>query len=208
MWQSDGWAQTRIGVLTPELDVCPEAEFRTLAGTAISIHAARVRQKTYDPRESSQRTIASDRVRAFADPPLVDEAAASLAAAPLHAIAYCFTSSSYLRGAADDVSLGWRRVRAAFPLSLQHRQQLPRSRLLGPIGSHSFIHHGFRRNSIRKARSTSLARALTWCGAGRLDCHRINRPSSRANSLIGFASIYLIRSMRSSSVATAFVRSA
>jgi len=105
MWQPDGWAQTRIGVLTPELDVCPEAEFRALAGTAISIHAARVRQKTYDPAEAAGRTIATDRVRAFADPPLVDAAAESLAAAPLHAIAYCFTSSSYVRGAADDAAL-------------------------------------------------------------------------------------------------------
>jgi maleate isomerase len=105
MWQPDGWAQTRIGVLTPQLDVCPEAEFRALAGAAISIHAARVRQKTYDPSEAANRTIASDRVRAFADPPLVDDAAESLAAAPLHAIAYCFTSSSYVRGAADDAAL-------------------------------------------------------------------------------------------------------
>ena len=105
MWQSDGWAQTRIGVLTPELDVCPEAEFRALAGAAISIHAARVRQKTYDPRETADRTIAIDRVRAFAEPPLVDDAAESLAAAPLHAIAYCFTSSSYVRGAVDDAAL-------------------------------------------------------------------------------------------------------
>ena len=46
MWQSDGWAQTQIRRLYPELDVCPEAEFRALAGAAISIHAARVREKT------------------------------------------------------------------------------------------------------------------------------------------------------------------
>ena len=105
MWQPDGWAQTRVGVLTPERDVCPEAEFRALAGAAISIHAARVRQKTYDPSETADRTIAIDRVRAFAEPPLVDDAAESLAAAPLHVIAYCFTSSSYLRGAADDAAL-------------------------------------------------------------------------------------------------------
>jgi maleate isomerase len=105
MWQPDGWAQTRIGVLTPQLDVCPEAEFRALAGDAFSIHAARVRQKTYDPGERTDQTIASDRVRVFADPPLVDDAADSLAAAPLHAIAYCFTSSSYLRGPADDIAL-------------------------------------------------------------------------------------------------------
>ena len=105
MWQPDGWAPTRIGVLTPELDVTPEAEFRAMAGSAISIHAARVRQKTYDPGEAPDRKIAHDRVRAFAEPPLVDDAAESLAAAPLHAIAYCFTSSSYLRGAADDAAL-------------------------------------------------------------------------------------------------------
>jgi maleate isomerase len=38
-------------------------------------------------------TIADDPVRAFADPPLVDDAAELLASAPLHAIAYGFTSS-------------------------------------------------------------------------------------------------------------------
>jgi maleate isomerase len=105
MWQPDGWAPTRIGVLTPERDVCPEAEFRAMGGAAVSIHAARVRQKTYDPSEGADRTIAHDRVRAFADPPQVDDAVEALAAAPLHAIAYCFTSSSYVRGAADDDAL-------------------------------------------------------------------------------------------------------
>ena len=43
-----------------------------------------------------------DPVRAFADPPLVDDAAELLASAPLHAIACCFTSSSYVRGGADE----------------------------------------------------------------------------------------------------------
>jgi maleate isomerase len=51
------------------------------------------------------QTIADDPVRAFADPPLVDDAAELLASAPLHAIAYAFTSSSYVRGAADDTKL-------------------------------------------------------------------------------------------------------
>ena len=50
-------------------------------------------------------TIADDPVRAFADPPLVDDAAELLASAPLHAIVYGFTSSSYVRGAADDARL-------------------------------------------------------------------------------------------------------
>jgi maleate isomerase len=51
------------------------------------------------------RTIPRDAVHAFAEPPLIDAAAELLAAAPLHAIAYVFTSSSYVRGAADDVAL-------------------------------------------------------------------------------------------------------
>jgi maleate isomerase len=105
MWQPDGWARTRIGVLTPQVDLNPESEFRALAGGAVSIHAARVAQKTYDPGETTDRKIASARVRAFADPPQVDDAAESLATASLHAIAYCFTSSSYIRGAADDAAL-------------------------------------------------------------------------------------------------------
>jgi maleate isomerase len=105
MWQPDGWAPARIGVLTPQVDLNPESEFRALAGTAVSIHAARVAQKTYDPQETTDRKIARDHVRAFADPPQVDDAAESLATAPLHAIAYCFTSSSYVRGAADDAAL-------------------------------------------------------------------------------------------------------
>jgi maleate isomerase len=51
------------------------------------------------------RPVASEAARAFADPPLVDDAAELLAAAPLHAVAYCFTSSSYVRGPADDAVL-------------------------------------------------------------------------------------------------------
>jgi maleate isomerase len=54
------------------------------------------------------RTITQDPVsalRALADPPLLDNAAELLAAAPLHAIAYGFTSSGYVRGAADDAAL-------------------------------------------------------------------------------------------------------
>jgi maleate isomerase len=105
MWQPDGWARTRIGVLTPQVDLNPESEFRALAGAAVSIHAARIAQKTYNPGETTDRKIANDRVRAFADPPQVDDAAESLATAPLDAIAYCFTSSSYMRGAADDAAL-------------------------------------------------------------------------------------------------------
>jgi maleate isomerase len=41
----------------------------------------------------------------IADPPAVDDAAELLAMAPLHAIGFGFTSSSYVRGAADDAAL-------------------------------------------------------------------------------------------------------
>jgi maleate isomerase len=105
MWQPDGWALTRIGVLTPHADVGPEAEFGAMATDGISIHAMRVPFGAYNPGGVMDRTIADDPVRAFAEPPLVDDAAELLAGAPLHAIVYGFTSSSYVRGAAGDAAL-------------------------------------------------------------------------------------------------------
>jgi maleate isomerase len=105
MWQSDGWAQTRIGVLTPHADIVPESEFTAMAPKGVSIHAARVYFGAYKPGGTMDPTIAGDPVRRFAEPPFVDEAAELLAAAPLHAIVYGFTSSSYVRGAADDTAL-------------------------------------------------------------------------------------------------------
>jgi maleate isomerase len=105
MWQPDGWAQTRIGLLTPHADVGPEAEFQAMGATRVSIHAARVPLGVYKAGGAMDQTIASHPVRAFADPPAVDDAAELLAAAPLHAIVYAFTSSSYLRGPTDDVAL-------------------------------------------------------------------------------------------------------
>src|SRR5262249_10591541 len=105
MWQPDGWGQMRIGVLTPHADVGPESEFRALAPDGISIHSARVPFGAYKPGGTMEPTIANDPVRAFAEPPLVDDAAEVLDAAPLHAIVYGFTSSSYVRGAADDAAL-------------------------------------------------------------------------------------------------------
>jgi maleate isomerase len=105
MWEPDGWARIRIGVLTPHADVGPEAEFSAMAPDGISIHAARVPFGAYKAGGALDRTIADDPVRAFADPPLVDDAAELLASAPLHAMVYGFTSSSYVRGCADDAKL-------------------------------------------------------------------------------------------------------
>ena len=105
MWQPDGWGQTRIGLLTPHADIVPEAEFSALAPDGISIHATRIPFGGYKPGGTMDPTIAEDPVRAIADPPAVDDAAEMLAMAPLHAIVFGFTSSSFVRGAADDAAL-------------------------------------------------------------------------------------------------------
>ena len=105
MWQPDGWGQTRIGLLTPHGDIVPEAEFSALAPDGISIHATRIPFGGYKPGGTMDPTIAEDPVRAIADPPAVDDAAEMLAMAPLHAIVFGFTSSSFVRGAADDAAL-------------------------------------------------------------------------------------------------------
>ena len=83
MWQPDGWGwRARIGVLTPHGDIGPEAEFRAMAPEGVPIHAARVPLGVYAPSGGKMdRTIGHGAVRAFADPPLVDEAAGLLAAA-------------------------------------------------------------------------------------------------------------------------------
>lgn len=106
MWQADGWGwRARIGVLTPHADIGPESEFRAMAPEGVSIHAARVPLGVMAPGGAMDPAIALEPVRAFADPPYVDDAAELLAAAPLQAIAYAFTSSSYVRGAAADAVL-------------------------------------------------------------------------------------------------------
>jgi maleate isomerase len=85
MWQPDGWAHTRIGLLTPHADVNPESEFSAMAPEGISIRATRVPLGVYRPGGIMDPTIADDPVRAFADPQLIDDAAELLGSAPLHA---------------------------------------------------------------------------------------------------------------------------
>jgi maleate isomerase len=95
LWQPDGagW-RARIGVLTPHFDGVPESECWTMAPPGVAIYAARV---------LAQVPLVD--ARSFAQPPHVDTAAELLAAAPLHAIIYAFTSSSYLLGADADTAL-------------------------------------------------------------------------------------------------------
>jgi maleate isomerase len=105
MWQPDGWGwRARIGVLTAHTGVCPESEFAAMAPEGVSVHASRVPFEAA-PGGVMDPTLALQSARAFADPPHVDDVAEVLAAAPLSAIAFCFTASSYARGPADDAEL-------------------------------------------------------------------------------------------------------
>jgi maleate isomerase len=106
MWQPDGWGfRARLGILVPHAAIGSESELAAMAPEGVSIHATRVPLGVMLAGGLMDPTIALEPVRAFADPPLVDEAAELLAAAPLHAIGFAFTSSSYVRGAADDEML-------------------------------------------------------------------------------------------------------
>ena len=98
-WKPDGWgAVARIGVLTPQADVGPEAELQAMASPAVSVHAARVPFAAMAAGGGMDPTIPLAPVRAFAEPPELDDAAELLAAAPLDAIAFGFTSSAYVIG--------------------------------------------------------------------------------------------------------------
>ena len=98
-WKRDGWeATTRIGVLTPHADVGPESELQAMAPTGVGIHATRAPFGAMAAGGVMDPTIPLAPVRAFAEPPHVDNAAELLAAAPLDAIAYGFTSSAYVIG--------------------------------------------------------------------------------------------------------------
>jgi maleate isomerase len=99
-WQPDGWdAEFRIGVLVPHADLGPESELQAMAPGGVRIHAARVPFGAMSAGGEMDPTIPLAPVRAFAEPPDLDDAAELLAGAPLDAIAYGFTSSAYLIGA-------------------------------------------------------------------------------------------------------------
>jgi maleate isomerase len=106
MWRPDGagW-RARIGVLTPHIDTVPESEFQAMALPGVSIHAARVPLGIVGDGGTIIPQVGQELARSFSEAPHVDAAAALLAAAPLHAIVYAFTSSSYLLGADGDTAL-------------------------------------------------------------------------------------------------------
>ena len=105
-WKRDGWEATvRIGVLVPHADVGPESELQAMAPPSVAIHATRVPFGAMAAGGGMDPTIPLAPVRAFAEPPHVDNAAELLAAAPLDAIAYGFTSSAYVIGVEGEAEM-------------------------------------------------------------------------------------------------------
>src|SRR5215469_959573 len=83
-WQPDGLGyRARIGLLTPNDDAVPESEFWTMSPEGVSIHVSRV--------------LLVD-TRTFGDPPHPDDATELLAALPMQAIVFTFTTTSYVLG--------------------------------------------------------------------------------------------------------------
>jgi maleate isomerase len=189
MWQPDGWARTRIGILTPHADVWPESEFGAMAPDGISIHAARVPFGAYKPGGAMDPTIADDPVRAFADPPLVDDAAELLASAPLHAIVYGFTSSSYVRGAADDAKLKARletRTRG-IPVIIPCAAAMTALTALGAKRLALISPPWFSAEMDRQGVKYFRVRASKWSTTAPPTCHQTNKPLSRARFMNGSA---------------------
>ena len=105
-WKRDGWEATvRIGVLTPHADVGPESELQAMAPPGVAIHATRVPFGAMAAEGVMDPTIPLAPVRAFAEPPHLDNAAELLAAAPLNAIVYGFTSSAYVIGVEGEAEM-------------------------------------------------------------------------------------------------------
>jgi maleate isomerase len=83
-WRPDGLGyRARIGLLTPNDDAVPESEFWTLAPLGVSVHVSRVLLTN---------------TRTYSDPPRADDAVALLAALPMQAIVFVFTTTSYILG--------------------------------------------------------------------------------------------------------------
>lgn len=99
MWPADGWdVRTRLGVLIPHADVGPESELQAMAPEGVCVHATRVPFGGMAAGGAMDPTIPLAPVHAFVEPPVIDDATALLAAAPISAIGIGFTSSSYVGG--------------------------------------------------------------------------------------------------------------
>ena len=105
MFRSDGWGwRARLGLLVPQADTVPESEFHAIAPDGVSIHATRV---PFSNRSSdgSIPMVGDALMRAYLEPPRLDDAAELMASAPVHVVALCFTNTSYLGTVEDDRKL-------------------------------------------------------------------------------------------------------
>ncbi|MFD7167368.1 maleate cis-trans isomerase family protein [Streptomyces violascens] len=103
---TDGWdASTRIGVVVPHADVGPEAELQAMAPASVSIHGSRIHFAAMRAGGEMDEKIPHDPVRAFVEPPFLDQAVELVAASPLHALTLGFTSSSYVLKAQGEEAL-------------------------------------------------------------------------------------------------------
>lgn len=102
----DGWeARARIGVVVPHADVGPESELQALVPEDVFVHGSRVHFGAMRAGGEMDPKIPHDPVRAFVEPPHIDNAVELLAASPLDVIALGFTSSAYVLGAAGEKEL-------------------------------------------------------------------------------------------------------
>jgi maleate isomerase len=105
-WQPDGWGwRGRLGLLLPATDVEPDTEFAALAPDGVSTHAMRVRWFGVTRPWGVVTRGSPEAERSFAEPPEIDDAAELLTEIRPGAIAFCFTSSSYVLGPNGDVAL-------------------------------------------------------------------------------------------------------
>jgi maleate isomerase len=86
--------------------MCEEAELQAMAPEGVSVHATRVPYAGMARGATRATPLAGrDQLRAYLEPPLLDDAAELIAFAPLHAIALCFTNTSFLGTVDDDRAL-------------------------------------------------------------------------------------------------------
>src|SRR3954462_5544059 len=106
MWRPDGWGwRARIGLVVPHADIGPECELQAMVPDGVSLHATRVPFGAMGKGGTMDPAIGAQPLRAYLEPPLLDDAAELVAFAPVHAIAVCFTNTSFLGTEDDDRAL-------------------------------------------------------------------------------------------------------
>ena len=200
-WRRDGWEATvRIGVLTPHADVGPESERQVMAPPGVAIHASRVPFGAMAAGGVMDPAIPLAPVREFAQPPHVDNAAELLAAAPLNAIAYGFTSSAYVigvEGEAEMIARLQQRTRdipvvAACKASVEGLRVLAARRIAlvdPPLG--------LTLSSTPWEDVITSRLASRWSTRRRVGCRATRRRSRPLSYTPGSASMYQPRPMRS-----------